>query len=344
MAHDVVFSEVLCFIRNNFDKLTAGDIKPVLCSFYDFDDLDTAKECLKKAVQEALQASGDNTPLPRLPKRQGDAKGKQTAEDLLKLFTVIDERKLGDVLPRFVAEDLSRIPFVNTDSVNVLAMAKKLENLEMRVNSVERFLNSTCNETPSVPSVPSYSGAVLSGSTTASYDGTDMAYDGYSGASNGTTPNGNTDHTDGTEVAYHGNSADNADWKTVSNRRQKKPNTGRTTIRVPNKENSSRKIFGSRSANDSNLKAGVEIIQKAVLHVDNLHQDCTEALLKDYLLASEVQVLTCYPAKSWLRGEDRDSVSAFRVCVPAGDKHKICNPELWSKGVIIRDWKFTSKK
>ena len=43
MAKDVVFSEVLCFIRNNFDKLIAGDIKPVLCSFYEFDDLDTLK-------------------------------------------------------------------------------------------------------------------------------------------------------------------------------------------------------------------------------------------------------------------------------------------------------------
>ena len=34
MAADIVFSEVLCFIRNNFDKLTASEIKPVLCSFY----------------------------------------------------------------------------------------------------------------------------------------------------------------------------------------------------------------------------------------------------------------------------------------------------------------------
>ena len=144
MAKDVVFSEVLCFIRNNFNKLIAGDIKPVLCSFYEFDDLDTAKECSKKAVQEALQAPDDDTPLPRLPRRQGDAKSKQTAEDLLKLFFVIDNRKLGDVLPKFVAEDLSRIPFVNTDSVNVLAMAKKLENLVTRVNSVECFLSSDC--------------------------------------------------------------------------------------------------------------------------------------------------------------------------------------------------------
>ena len=92
------------------------------------------------------------------------------------------------------------------------------------------------------------------------------------------------------------------------------------------------------------LKAGVQIIQKAVMHIDNLHPDCTEALLKDHLLACKVQVITCYPAKSWLRGEERDNVTAFRVCVPADDKRKICDPELRSTGVIIEDWKFTSKK
>ena len=111
-----------------------------------------------KAVQQAVQVLGNDIPLPRLPKRQGDVKGKQTAEDLFKLFTVIDERKLiyrhlysskdrrtrHSALPRFVAEDLSRILFVTGDSVNILAMAKKLEHLEMRINSVECFLSSSC--------------------------------------------------------------------------------------------------------------------------------------------------------------------------------------------------------
>ena len=44
-----------------------------------------------KAVLQAVQVLGNGTPLPRLPKRQGDVKGKQAAEDLLKLFTMIDE-------------------------------------------------------------------------------------------------------------------------------------------------------------------------------------------------------------------------------------------------------------
>jgi len=51
----------------------------------------------------------------------------------------------------------------------------------------------------------------------------------------------------------------------------------------------------------------------ALVHIDNLSPDCTEALLKDYLLSEDVSVLSCYTAKSWLRDEEKEQVSAFRV-------------------------------
>ena len=70
-------------------------------------------------------------------KRQGDFKEKQTVDDILKLFAITGEHKLTDSIPRFVAEDLTKIPFVNADSINVLAMAKKLETLENRLSSTQ---------------------------------------------------------------------------------------------------------------------------------------------------------------------------------------------------------------
>ena len=87
-------------------------------------------------------------------------------------------------------------------------------------------------------------------------------------------------------------------------------------------------------------QSGVPIIQKSVIHIDNLHPDCTQALLMDYLLAADVKVLSCYGSKSWLRENERDQVTAFRVCVPASQRHKVFDPQLWSEGVVIRDWKF----
>ena len=130
-------SEVLCFIVNNFDKLTTSELKPILTSFYSAEELISAKETLVQSMHDVLRDS-DEPAIPRLPKRQGDQKCKQTADDILKLFTIADERKLVDMLPRFVAADLSRVPFVNAESINVLLLAKKFEILEQRFNSLEQ--------------------------------------------------------------------------------------------------------------------------------------------------------------------------------------------------------------
>ena len=53
-----------------------------------------------------------------------------------------------------------------------------------------------------------------------------------------------------------------------------------------------------------------------------------------------MKVLSCFDAKSWLRRDEKEHVTAFHVCVPASDRHKIFDPEMWSEGVVIRDWQF----
>ena len=88
----------------------------------------------------AAKDAGIDIDLPRLPKRQGENKCKQTTDDVLKLMVIADEKNLLDHLPRFAAEDLSRIPFINTDSMYVNNMARKREGLEQRMLNVEMSL------------------------------------------------------------------------------------------------------------------------------------------------------------------------------------------------------------
>jgi len=95
-----------------------------------------SRAVILKDVSRAAQDVGGSD-LPRLPRRQGNNKGRQSVEDLLKLFTIVDERKLSGALPRYVAENLT---FVNADSVNVLTMAKNIEGLEQRMKAVEQLL------------------------------------------------------------------------------------------------------------------------------------------------------------------------------------------------------------
>jgi len=66
----------------------------------------------------------------------------------------------------------------------------------------------------------------------------------------------------------------------------------------------------------------------------------TEALLQDYLLSNDIQVLSCFTAKSWLRQDEKDQVTSFRVSVALNQKQKIFDLQLWSEDVIIRNWRF----
>ena len=61
-------------------------------------------------------------------------------------------------------------------------------------------------------------------------------------------------------------------------------------------------------------------------------------------MSNDIHVLTCYKAKSWLRAEEQDKVTAFRVCVPLTERDKIFDPQMWSEGVIIRNWRFKNVK
>ena len=131
MEREIIISEVLCFLSNNFDKLTASDLKPTLVTFYKDDELCRAKDLALKAVTKALSDIGRASELPRIPKRVGDNKIKYNADDLLKLYTIADEQKL--IMPHFVASDLSRIPFVDAGSLNMVSMIQKLDAFERRL-------------------------------------------------------------------------------------------------------------------------------------------------------------------------------------------------------------------
>ena len=50
------------------------------------------------------------------------------------------------------------------------------------------------------------------------------------------------------------------------------------------------KVHGNRDDKDSVFKAGVKITKKSVVHIDNVSSECTEALLKGYLLSANVPV------------------------------------------------------
>jgi len=82
---------------------------------------------LYKAITQVIHNDvphGHDIELPRLLKRQGPNKSKQT---VLTLYAIADEQKLIEKRPVYVAANLLRIPFMNADSMDVVHMAQKFE-------------------------------------------------------------------------------------------------------------------------------------------------------------------------------------------------------------------------
>jgi hypothetical protein len=94
------------------------------------------------------------------------------------------------------------------------------------------------------------------------------------------------------------------------------------------------------SSTSDRVRSGVKIVKKCVFHVDNLHTECSVDDVKKFVSDCNIQLLSCFEAKSWLRESERDNVSAFRICVAAEDKDLICDADIWPEGVMLRDWVF----
>jgi hypothetical protein len=151
------------------------------------------------------------------------------------------------------------------------------------------------------------------------------------------------------EVVATSDRTDNGDFTMVPTRKQPRPRPSALSsgilqsVQDPTGTTNGRdqRIIGTKDAGLSiGIKSGVKIVKKTVLHVDNVNMECTPDALKSFLSDNNIEVLSCFTAKSWLRESERNSVSAFRVCVAAVSKDKITSPDLWPAGVIIRSWVF----
>jgi len=80
-------------------------------------------------------------------------------------------------------------------------------------------------------------------------------------------------------------------------------------VSTEQKRKSHKKLFGVAGAGNGAAKSGVQIISKSVVHVNNLHVNCTPALLQNYLLSRDIDVISCYTATVRLNGDDKDLLS-----------------------------------
>ena len=109
IVRSFVVSEILCFLRAKFGKLTDKQLKQILNEFYNVAMLSEAKDLLLVNV-EALKL--DKWPRPSR-RRDSDNKARLDSEDIVNLWSFLDENKFTDKLPRYVAENIEMVPSSN---------------------------------------------------------------------------------------------------------------------------------------------------------------------------------------------------------------------------------------
>ena len=144
----LVLCDCLCFIVNKYGKISARTMKSVLMDFYTAEELSTAKFQLCNDIDKL-----DSTlKRPHIDQRRDtDIQARITKEvdDIFMLFTLVDENKFLDKLPRYVAISPDRMPSLRLydGDMNVLlnllhAMEKRLSELESGLFAITRDVYS----------------------------------------------------------------------------------------------------------------------------------------------------------------------------------------------------------
>jgi len=96
----VVVNDLLCFTSNKFGKTALNILKSTLLYFYDVDNVAVGKLRLIDDIYTMnLTVKRPHTPL----RRDGDGRLAREVDDILQLFTFLDEHKTLDNLPKYVA-------------------------------------------------------------------------------------------------------------------------------------------------------------------------------------------------------------------------------------------------
>jgi hypothetical protein len=120
-----VRNELLCFLKNKSDVLSFDDNVQIICDFYMEEEIFDAKAIIIKLL-----------PDKRLVKRSGSDKCKKTVEDMLKLLLDPINK-----LPNFYAINLSRLPPVGTEHIDISALLQEVTYLRSEVKQFTLFQN-----------------------------------------------------------------------------------------------------------------------------------------------------------------------------------------------------------
>lgn len=319
LNNKLIINELLCYLTCKFSKLSIGTLKCVITDFYTPEDISNAKEILVVSV-DSLQNEKWQKPAKR---KQSDNKARIEVDDIIGIYTFLDENLLLNKLPGFVVANVDNVPSTRVEEGDIRCVLNKLKIVEEKIDSIATPLLQINNNLDTTDTTREMNQMKGGRSTT-------------SGRSWAEVAQFRSDVIDDTMQATASDTDDNrsAPDKDFTVKVNKKRRFVQSPQSKPAAQPAKPKtIIGSNAG--SSLKAAKELRKKRIFCVSNVCSKTTSDELKNMLTENNIRVNNIFAAKS----KSPDSVS-FRVNIDAEDISKFVDEALWPSYIIVREWVF----
>jgi len=368
-AQPMFISSILCYIVGMRGVSSAKDLKDIIMQFYSNEQVCVAKEQISNIIRD-LKLDGIPTCRKRyFSKEFPQQKADRDVDDLLGVFTHLDEQGQDTLLPTFVVDRPNVMPTrhimegeLGAVLANISQLDAKCASLQITIDKLTAII-TTMNE------------GVTRGPRGADAPPTDRV--GPSTVWRGQAPlnrllfarqgllNDNGGESDGTSGQSEGDMTE-----VLSKRKERKkrklaaspPNLIRETSPTTLGHVGHRPSFTMHqasvhhpmtkvrpkpliigSSNTPSLAAASSLyLHKGVYRIANVGGSSTVEGMQDYLKALGIRVMSCFdrtPANSRIENN-----KIYRVCILNIDRPKLLNSENWATGIDIQNWVFDKKK
>ena len=327
MESDIVISELLYFLNCKYGTMPIQSLMSTVIGFYDVEDIYEAKKKLNDITQKCIENP------PTHGRRQGDGRKKRECEDLPSIYEALDKAECK--LPKFVAEDLNKVPSVKASDFDMCVLVSKMSNLTDVVKQLRLQVSDIRKQTPE--STCNQASVMNIGKVSGKNECLQTAVIPTDANVSGNACNVIKNKDDGTLQK-------DADFKRYQENKKKVAdvvkgweNEGWTTAERPKKKKAPL-LFGTRKIADGDeryfLKAAK---QNRIFHVyvGNLDRGTSDNEVRKYLNDRAVEMMTCELVDSNVEHWD-EKPSSFHVEIDFAKKNEVMKDTFWDLGVEVR--------
>ena len=126
-----------CFLIARFGKTAIKQLKSAVLDFYRPEDLCQARDNLLRAIESWKSEIN----LPHIPlRRDGEQRAAKTFDDIITVFTSLDENLKFKSLPRYVADSPDAMPSLRVYDGDLQSLMMAFEKLKDRMDQSEAAL------------------------------------------------------------------------------------------------------------------------------------------------------------------------------------------------------------